>query len=253
MQRKVTICPLDIIVCGCRINPMDWNVYCDESCHLERDGHKAMVLGALSCPREKTREVATRLRELKVKHRLSRQTEIKWNKVSPSKEALYVDMLNYFLTNEDLRFRALIVPDKSKIDYAAAPQDAATFYYKMFFQTLKVLIHPADTYCIYLDYRDTQSAERGKTLHQFLCKSVGDFHRRVILKVEPVRSHHVEQIQLADLLTGLLSYVNRGLTSSASKSKLVSYLREQSGHNLISTTSMRSREAKLNILRWEAS
>lgn len=232
---------------------MDINVYCDESCHLEGDGHRAMVLGALSCPVEKTREIATRLRELKVKHRVSRQTEIKWNKVSPSKEALYLDMLNYFLSTEALRFRAVIVPDKTKINHAAFNQDAGTWYYKMFFQTLKVIIHPADTYCIYFDYRDTQSARHCRTLHQFLCKSVGDFHRRVIKKVEPVRSHDVEQIQLADLLTGLLSYVNRGLTSSAAKTRLVEHLRTQSGHNLVSTTPLRSREAKLNILRWEPS
>ena len=26
------------------------NIYCDESCHLERDGEPIMVLGAVSCP-----------------------------------------------------------------------------------------------------------------------------------------------------------------------------------------------------------
>ena len=31
-----------------------YNVYCDESCHLENDGQKAMVLGAIWCPLEKT-------------------------------------------------------------------------------------------------------------------------------------------------------------------------------------------------------
>jgi hypothetical protein len=231
---------------------MDINVYCDESCHLERDGHRAMVLGALSCPKERAREIATRIRELKVKHRLSSRSEIKWNKISPSKEAFYLDLLSYFLTTEDLRFRALIVPDKSKINHAAFDQDHATWYYKMFFLTLKVLIHPADTYNIYLDYRDTQSAERCRTLHKVLCRSIGDHHRRVILKVEPVRSHHVEQIQLADLLTGLVSYVNRGLSTSGAKTKLVKYLRDQSGYDLTSTTPLRSREAKINLLRWEA-
>lgn len=28
-----------------------FNIYCDESCHLENDGQKSMVLGAVSCPR----------------------------------------------------------------------------------------------------------------------------------------------------------------------------------------------------------
>jgi len=28
-----------------------YNIYCDESCHLENDGEKVMVLGAIWCPR----------------------------------------------------------------------------------------------------------------------------------------------------------------------------------------------------------
>ena len=32
-----------------------FNIYCDESCHLENDGQKAMVLGAVWCPLDKTR------------------------------------------------------------------------------------------------------------------------------------------------------------------------------------------------------
>lgn len=35
-----------------------FNVYCDESCHLENDHQKAMVLGAVWCPLEKSREIA---------------------------------------------------------------------------------------------------------------------------------------------------------------------------------------------------
>ncbi len=41
------------------------NVYCDESCHLEHDRQKAMVLGAIWCPLDKSREIAVRLREIK--------------------------------------------------------------------------------------------------------------------------------------------------------------------------------------------
>ena len=47
-----------------------FNVYCDESCHLENDRQKAMVLGAVWCPLEKTREIAVRIREMKARHGL---------------------------------------------------------------------------------------------------------------------------------------------------------------------------------------
>ena len=44
------------------------NVYCDESCHLQNDDQKVMVLGAIWCPLDKTREISTRIREIKQKH-----------------------------------------------------------------------------------------------------------------------------------------------------------------------------------------
>ncbi|WP_354625811.1 hypothetical protein [Psychromonas sp. MME2] len=39
-----------------------YNVYCDESCHLENDGIKSMSLGAMWCPLDKRAEIAKRIR-----------------------------------------------------------------------------------------------------------------------------------------------------------------------------------------------
>ena len=111
-----------------------FNVYCDESCHLENDRQKAMVLGAVWCPLDKTREIAVRLREIKEKHGLSPQFEVKWTKVSPAKIALYLDLVDYFFDDDDLHFRALVVPDKSLLQHESiAGQDHDTWYYKMYF------------------------------------------------------------------------------------------------------------------------
>ena len=38
-----------------------FNVYCDESCHLENDGYKAMTLGVVWCPTAQVRPVAERI------------------------------------------------------------------------------------------------------------------------------------------------------------------------------------------------
>ena len=40
-----------------------FNVYCDESCHLENDHQTAMVLGAVWCPLEKTRDISKNILE----------------------------------------------------------------------------------------------------------------------------------------------------------------------------------------------
>ena len=57
-----------------------FNIYCDESCHLENDGQKVMVLGAVWCLSEKSQEIMVRLREIKKKHHLPEEFEVKWTK-----------------------------------------------------------------------------------------------------------------------------------------------------------------------------
>ena len=47
-----------------------YNFYCDESCHLPNDGNKIMVLGGIWCPKEKTREINDRIRDIKSKYEI---------------------------------------------------------------------------------------------------------------------------------------------------------------------------------------
>ena len=75
---------------------MEYNIYCDESCHLEHDGIKPMAIGAVWCPKEAKDIIFTRLREIKVEHGLKPHCELKWNAVSQSKLAYYKDVMNYF-------------------------------------------------------------------------------------------------------------------------------------------------------------
>lgn len=228
-----------------------YNVYCDESCHLENDGQKAMVLGAVWCPLDKTREIAVRLREIKQKHGLSPQFEVKWTKVSPAKADLYLDLVDYFFDDDDLRFRALIVPDKSLLRHGAYPgQNHDTWYYKMYFDMLKVILSPDARYRIYLDIKDTCGAQKAARLHEMLCNNIYDFSREVIERLQLVHSHEIEQLQLADLLIGAVSYVNRDLQGNAGKQALVERIRERSRYSLTRSTLLR--EEKFNLFRWQA-
>ena len=53
-----------------------FNIYCDESCHLEHDGQSAMTMGAVWCPLDKTKELFKEIRDIKEKHGLKRDFEI---------------------------------------------------------------------------------------------------------------------------------------------------------------------------------
>ena len=229
-----------------------YNVYCDESCHLENDHKKAMVLGAVWCPLDKTREIAVRLREIKRKHGLPPWFEIKWTKVSPAKKEFYLDLVDYFFDDADLHFRALIVPDKSRLCHDAFPgQNHDEWYYKMYFDMLKAIFRPEARYRIYLDIKDTRGGRKAAKLHEVLCNNMYDFSRDVVQRLQLVHSHDIEQMQLADLLIGAVAYLNRGLAGNAGKMALIKRMQQRSGYSLNRTTLLR--EDKVNIFRWLAS
>jgi hypothetical protein len=83
-----------------------------------------------------------------------------------------------------------------------------------------------------------------------LCNNLYDFSRKIIERVQILRSHEVETLQLTDLLIGTISYVNRGLATNAAKRTLVERMQERSGYELTKTTL--TRESKVNLFRWRA-
>lgn len=228
-----------------------FNVYCDESCHLENDHQSVMVLGAVWCPLEKTREISVRIREIKIKHKIKPDFEIKWTKVSPAQKEFYLDLIDYFFDDDDLHYRSLIVPDKTKLQHEKFGHDHDTWYYKMYFDMLKVILSPDACYRIYLDIKDTKSASKVVKLHEVLCNNMYDFERKIIERVQTVHSREVSQLQLADLLTGAISYLNRGCSSSQVKLELIERMKKRSHYELTKTTLLL--EKKVNLFRWHAS
>jgi len=200
---------------------------------------------------DKTREIAVRLREIKVKHGLAPQFEIKWTKISPAKKTFYLELIDYFFDDDDLFFRALIIPDKSKIRHNCFPdQNHDAWYYKMYFDMLKVIFRPDSRYRIYIDIKDTRGAAKARKLHEVLCNDRYDFSRDIIEWLQLVHSHEIEQLQLADLLIGAIGYLNRGLSGNAGKEAVIQRMRQRSGLDLQRTTLLRA--DKVNLLRWQA-
>lgn len=238
------------------------NIYCDESCHLQNDKQSVMVLGAIHCPASKKDEIFLRIDELKRKYNLipkynkhpkENRTyyEIKWNKVSKSQIDFYRDVIDYFFDDDDLSFRVLVVPDKSLLDYEKYGHTHDTFYYKMYFSMLKAILQPEFAHNIYIDIKDTRSTEKVHKLEKVLRNDKYDYNKEIIKKVQQVRSHEVELVQLADLLIGAVSYVCRGLNTSEAKNELIELIRHRSRYSLLKSTLIKER--KFNIFIWESS
>jgi len=226
------------------------HIYCDESCHLEKDGHPAMSLGAVSCPADTHKSVGRDIKALKKVHGIPRGREIKWGQVSPSNLEFYLALVDLFFDDVRLGFRGVVVPDKNMLDHARFGQTHDDFYYKMWWQLLTRMIDDEHGFRIFVDIKDTHSSNKLRKLQEVLCNTYYDFDCHRIQSLEAVRSHDVPLVQLADVLTGALSHHFRGVTRSEAKRALIEHIKERSGLHLDKSTPPAAR--KFNLFIWRA-
>ena len=227
-----------------------YNIYCDESCHLENDNIPVMVLGGVYCRAQEVRRISRAIGDLKRHHGLAPDFEVKWTKVSQGKVDFYRDLIALFLRDDALHFRGVLIPDKGALDHERFGQNHDEWYYKMYFTMLKTIFDPDSRYYVYIDIKDTLGHEKVEKLQDILCTNAYDFSRRMIADVKRVHSHEVEHLQIADLLIGALSYLHRELSGNSAKEALIARIRQRSGYRLTLNTMMR--ELKFNLLIWNS-
>ncbi|MBI1836457.1 MAG: DUF3800 domain-containing protein [Flavobacteriia bacterium] len=214
-----------------------FNIYCDESCHIENDHKKYMILGSVSSAYNQVKRHTERINDLKKKHNY--YGEIKWSNVSNSQHQFYTDLVNYFF-DTDLRFRAIVV-DKSKIKNDKFSQNYDTFYYKMYYYLLNHKKNSQYTYNVYLDIKDTLSAYKVNKLKHILNIQYGVFRN-----VQNIRSNESMILQIADFLSGALSYhLNNTDKKVIAKMKLIEKIKEHTKQNLSNSSGFS--ETKMNL------
>jgi hypothetical protein len=223
------------------------NIYCDESRHLQADDSSAMVLGAVWVETERVEEATHRIKEIKEKHRVSAYAELKWTGVSPSKLQMYIDIIDYFFDNDDLHFRGVIASKKG-LQHDKYGQDHDDWYYKMMFVLLKTILDPQQRFHIYLDHKDTHSAEKVQLLKRCLNRTSYEFDDGLVGRIQTIRSHESALMQLTDLISGALAFHRSEKQESAAKKRIVERIKERSGKSLLKNTLFR--EPKLNLLNW---
>lgn len=225
-----------------------YNFYIDESCHLENDGIPLMCLGYIKVPQDRYEEHKEAIKQIKLKHKSP--TEIKWNKLSASREGLYNDLVDYFFAHE-LQFRCVLVKNTiNKLDHAAYNEGGHNeFYNKIVYLLLKSewCNPPNHEYWVYLDIKDTRGRERLIKLEEYLNRK---YPQDLPYKhLQHIRSHESEFLQLADLFIGAVTFKARGehLKENAStvKRNFVNLLEAKSGFRLDDGTA--PWEEKFNI------
>ena len=210
--------------------------YCDESCHLPADREPNMLLGLLTCQAEQIAASHAALRAIAANSGLEPHFEAKWTKLSPARLAHYLALLNWFFApeQETLSFRALVLPDKTRL-YAALPDTARDHLY---YQLLRNAVEPENRYRIFLDTKDTRGAQRITNLTDLLQIDAGDGTQtaKAIRDIQLVRSHEIGLLQLTDLFLGAIAYARRGSQSSPAKLAFIRALEEKIGSPLTADT-----------------
>ncbi|WP_131480014.1 DUF3800 domain-containing protein [Flavobacterium sp. KS-LB2] len=190
-----------------------YNIYCDESTHIENDGQPYMILAYISTPYHLLQMHNKNIREMKMEHFY--RGEMKWSSISKSQYPFYNKLIDYFFSNDELNFRAIVI-DKSQLNHKKYNQDHNTFYDKMYYQLLNKKIYPDFHYNIYLDIKDTNSYVKARSLKKYLERDYNN-----IRNLQIIRSYESELMQLSDVLMGAINYKLRGLNKVTAKNNII--------------------------------
>ncbi len=227
---------------------MEYNVYCDESCYMLNKDGDYMVIGAIYCPKNKVKEITKYILDLKEKHKIKKFCELKWTKVSKSKEAFYEELIKYFFIEDDLKFRA-IVCDKKILDHDTFHQTHDQWYHKMYYDMLKYIFNKPDSYNIYADIKDSYSYQNFQSVLYYLRLKIVDDNEKTILKMQPIRSYESTILQLTDVMIGAITYYYRNLNTNQSKLKIINIILQKSIYGLKQNTPYK--KDKFNIFIWD--
>jgi hypothetical protein len=227
-----------------------YSVYCDESCHLEKDKSNLMIMGAMYCDERYKKDIFDGVRNIKEKHGLSSWFEIKWTKVSMSRLNFYKELIDYIFDNKNLYFRVIIAHNKKTLNHKKYNNGSFDlWYYKMYYILLDGIIYPSNEYRIFIDIKDTNGGPKVRKLQDVLCNNIYDFKNDVIRDIKQINSKESEILQLADLIMGSVGYYNRNLMyRENAKKKLIEYI--LNNYNVKFDLTTARTEKKFNIFHW---
>jgi hypothetical protein len=199
---------------------MNFEIYSDESCLealVKKNEHDYIAIGGIWIPANYRLEMKLKINEVKDKHSI--KGEFKWNKVSPAFIDFYKDIIDYFFSTVNIRFRVILIESSKVENYKFNDNDNELSFYKFYYQLLHHWILDFNTYSIYLDHKINRDKGRLSKLQKVLDNSnlTSD-----ISLVQGLPSEQSAGIQLADLLTGIVSAKFNKKTKSQAKLDLIS-------------------------------
>lgn len=233
-------------------------LYGDESCHLDHDDAKYMVIGLVCCAQTDKYALVNDIRDILEKHKFNRFSEFKWTKVSPGNSAVYKEILTYFMQDSRLFFRG-VMAEKSQIKNDLLGQSHSEFYGKLYYRAIHYITvnsygmyNGYKNYKIFIDISDTIGKGRIQNLRDIFYRMFSNRDLDKSIFIQEVRSDEAVLLQLADLICGAIQYLARsqyeiGKPGKSEVSQMLAerYFFDESQQNLFNNSQ------KFNILNWK--
>lgn len=214
---------------------MNYEVYCDESC-LEalnnKTAHDYIGIGGIWVPAEYREILKENLKKIKERHGIN--GELKWNKLSPAFYNCYKEIIDYFFSTESIRSRVILIKSDIVDNYKFHQSDAELSFYKFYYQLLQHWILDFNKYSIFVDHKVNRDKSRLNLLKRILEHSN---ITSLIRNVQALPSEESLGIQLADIITGLVTAKFNSQNTSKAKLSLINYIEETHLKHSIAPTS----------------
>ena len=226
---------------------MKFEVYCDESRpDLLGSTHpvaRFMVIGSLWLKTDDRTEFKDGIHALRDRHQIG--GEFKWQKISPSRQEFYEELVEWFCHQGDrLRFRCIAV-DQTQVNLELHHEgDQELGFYKFYYQLLHHWILDFNEYAIFVDCKCNRRRDRLPILRR--CLALSNLSTRVE-HVQAVRSEESVLIQLTDVLTGAAANrLNGSVRAGGAKTTVLTKLERSIGRTIAPTW---KNEQKFNVFR----
>lgn len=200
---------------------MNFEVYSDESgleALSKKDAHRFIAIGGVWMPSEFRDQFKLDFKTIKDKYNV--QGELKWKKVSPAYYLLYENLVQYFYSTPELRFRVIVIESMKVDNHRFHNDDVELGFYKWYYQLLHHWIFDFNTYKIFLDHKINRDKGRVNDLFKVLDNANLTSE---IKQVQALPSEQSQGIQLADILTGITAAKFNQKTTSEAKNKIIHF------------------------------
>lgn len=222
---------------------MDIEVFCDESCLealTKKNEHRYIGIGSIWIPADTRQDFKKGIH--KIKNHYGIHGEFKWNKVSPAYYEFYKEIVDFFFANESIRFRIILIESEKIDNIVYHGGDNELSFYKFYYQLLNHWILDFNKYDIFLDFKINRNKGRLNTLKDKIqvAHPFSEIHQ-----VQGLPSEQSLGIQLADLLTGIVTSKFNDKLKSKAKLDLIKHIEES--HRHIAPT--HKTEEKFNVFK----